>query len=269
MVSHDKALIERIERQALAEKAAAATKAEADVKQRQEWWATTLMLAEAKTKADIGAAYDVVERVLGQSRTYLGQRRATGLAFAMLEHGDITPRKAMEAVRAGADITPELVERIRQSEADGESLREFAASLTGKQWSVGSPEVIVKAVTENPEIAKAIAADPDAHLAVERERNMAADATPRAPKAKDEPPMGLPELLLIGVIAADAQKVVTALTAVNTEGRAFTDEARTIVNGYADEAIALLQNAKAIVNGEVRTHLTDADFDALLTGGER
>jgi hypothetical protein len=144
-----------------------------------------------------------------------------------------------------------------------------AAAAVVRKIAETHPQAVAQTVSKDAAVAKAVADDSGARLAVTREVNKSEDAnTVRFKASQPEPEMGLPALLLPAVITGEARDLVRALAAVNMEGKQFTDNARVIVNGYADEAIALLNTAKQIVNGEVRTHLTEDDFAALLGGAE-
>ena len=140
---------------ALAEKRSASTAEQAEAEYRADWWALTLHLGEPGTKKEIGQRYDAAQRVLDLSNRYLGERRRTGAALAVLEYrqiADLPPRKTMAAVQAGAEFTPAMLTRLRKDE----TLRDFAESL-GQSFE-NTPRAIAKAVKNDPKAAAAAAA---------------------------------------------------------------------------------------------------------------
>ena len=152
-----------IARAARAEKMAEGDRKAAETAWRKAWWKTTLELAKPddSAKKEIGEAYDEAEAILGQRRDYLSSRRQTGRAFVVLAHDEIEtlqPRKAIAVKDAGIPVTTEVIEMLRESEREEESLREFSARLTGTSWSVGSDEEIEKALEAKPELAAKVAA---------------------------------------------------------------------------------------------------------------
>lgn len=132
---------------------------------------------------------------------------------------------------------------------------------------IANPAKVAEAIAADPALAKAVATDSEAHLAVMREANLAEPARGRS-KPEDKP-ADLVSVLSIMSIENDLIELVKAFSATNTEGAVFTDEVKTIVNVSCDKIVALCGSLRGIVNGEVRTHLTDDDIDALLSGGLR
>lgn len=152
-----------ITRLARAEKMAEGDRKAAETHWRKTWWATTMALAAPadSAKKEIGEMLTEAEAILGQSRQYLKIRRLIGKAFSIREDTEIEtlpPRKARVVIDAKVAITDEVIEMIRESEKEEESLREFSARLTGKAWSVGSDEEIEKALESKPALAAKVAA---------------------------------------------------------------------------------------------------------------
>ncbi len=129
-----------IEQAARREHAAERNRAQAEAVWRQAWWQTTLALATpAETdRSAITATLDTAQRILGQSRGWLSRRRKTGMQFAKLRRGDIDqlpPRLAIAYCEAHGDPV-RAVAALRDAEARGASLRDFAAELgiQPKSW---------------------------------------------------------------------------------------------------------------------------------------
>jgi len=149
-------------RAARAEKRAENDRTAADAAWRAAWWKTTMALAKlpATPRTELSQALREVDAVLGQSTAWLSKRRATGKAFVVLKDNELStlpPRKAIEVVVAKVPVTDEVVEMLRESERNEETLRDFSARLTGTSWSVGSDEEIEKALVSKPELARKIA----------------------------------------------------------------------------------------------------------------
>jgi hypothetical protein len=112
-------------------------------------------------RAELTQAYREAEAILGQGTQWLSKRRRTGKAFVSLkanELRDLPPRKAIAVSEAKIPVTDEIVEMLRESERNDETLREFSERLTGNSWSVGSDAEIEKALEAKPELARKIAA---------------------------------------------------------------------------------------------------------------
>jgi hypothetical protein len=122
----------KVARAAAVERQAEQTRKQAEDRWRAAWWDTTLALAEAQQKREVSAALDEAQRILGQNRGYLEERRATGRAFSMLEHAEIQmlpPRMAIAWAKthrgqsAGAGTIAEL------READKGTFDQYAAKV--------------------------------------------------------------------------------------------------------------------------------------------
>jgi hypothetical protein len=127
-----------LEAAARAEHAAERNRSAAEQRWRQMWWATTLELARLDSRQDVTAAYDAVEKILGQNRGYLSKRRMAGVYLGTLE-GDgletLPPRLAMEYVTASGNPA-DAVTYLKAAEQRGVSLRDLAAELgtQPKSW---------------------------------------------------------------------------------------------------------------------------------------
>jgi hypothetical protein len=170
------------------ERDAEGSRAEAEAAWRAAWWRTTMALGVPTYRPDVTRALDEAERVLGQSRGYISDRRSTGVVFGDLSIEQVQalpPRLSMvwatqhAGQRAGSDVLAE----VRQAETDGVSLREFAARYK-QTFERPTTEQIVEAVRSSPEAARAIARDDVARESVE-EAGIEARAERRPPVPED------------------------------------------------------------------------------------
>lgn len=160
-------MIDRIERLATYEAAAATQRGKADAVWRSAWWALTLGLAEVPNDGTGRPQLERVAQITGttvnsvRNRGRLGRRLVT-LGVSNL---DTLPPRMVLAIPAEL-LTVATVERAREAEAEGLSLREFSAALTGREWSdtaggasaekiaetlsKAEPEVIEKALGKLP-----------------------------------------------------------------------------------------------------------------------
>jgi hypothetical protein len=164
------------------ERDAEGSRAEAEAAWRAAWWRTTMALGVPTYRPDVTRALNEAEQILGQSRGYLGDRRATGVVFSDLSIDEVQalpPRLSMvwaaqhAGQRAGADALAE----VQNAETDGVSLREFAARYK-QTFERPTTEQIVEAIRSDPEVAQAIARDDEARETVE-EAGIAARAERR------------------------------------------------------------------------------------------
>jgi hypothetical protein len=186
---------------AAAERTAEQNKSLAEGAWRRAWWATTLILGQPTYRPDITDALDTAQEILGQSRSYLSDRRATGVVFADVSTLiDVLPPRlsmAWAAAHAGQKATADDIAEIVTAEHDGLSLREFAARYDQRfekpraervPPSELSPEQVVEAARSNPAVVDALAADRETREAVEdagiRHR---ADARPDTPAGLNTP----------------------------------------------------------------------------------
>jgi hypothetical protein len=126
-----------------AEKAMDKTREQSERDWRQSWWSTTDALSEvpATPREVLLEATNFVAETLGQSVSWVKQRRACGRHFRTLESAErvaLIPRFAVASAAAKADPQT-AAELILQAEHEGASLREFSAMLTGKSWT-NAPE---------------------------------------------------------------------------------------------------------------------------------
>jgi hypothetical protein len=129
-----------IEQAARREQAAERNRAQAEAAWRQAWWQTTLTLGEVaeSDRAEVTAVLDTAQAILGQSRGWLSNRRMTGRLFATLPPGfvhQLPPRLAVAYCQSHGDPS-QAVTALRDAEARGLSLRDFAAELgtQPKSW---------------------------------------------------------------------------------------------------------------------------------------
>lgn len=166
-------------RLARAEKAATEAQETAQADYRQAWWNLTLAMAEAATPSEV---YDEVAPILGLSRSYLSSRRklAQQVSADVIESGEVytlPPRKALAWIQAKAGpINHGAVERLRQFEEEGVSLRAMAqelghnipswqnaaqrdAELAAARNAQLTPEIVAKALRESAEFRRAVVTD--------------------------------------------------------------------------------------------------------------
>ncbi len=74
-------------------------------------------------------------------------------------------------------------------------------------------------------------------------------------------------LLKLMVMDAELKMLVRSMTAAHNENVEFTDTVASLVRDNCPGIIAKAQILLDLVEGRVRGHLTDADFEALLSGG--
>lgn len=127
-------MITPIEKAARQEQAAEKHRAQAEAAWRAAWWQTTLALGAPpdSDRQQVTSALDTAQRILGQSRSWLGSRRRTGrmlltAAPAAAVH-QLPPRLAIAYFDARADPV-HAVRVLRDAEARQLSLRDFAAEL--------------------------------------------------------------------------------------------------------------------------------------------
>lgn len=292
----------KIARLARAEKKSEALKQAAETNWRSDWWATTLELAvpDDSAKKEIGEMYDEIESILGQTTSWLSRRRRTGKAFVALAQNEaetLPPRKAMVVTEQKIEVTAEVIEMLRESEREEESLREFSARLTGKAWSVGSDAEIEKALEAKPAlaakvaakavktdegrkaVAKAMVEDPEAMTEVKRAEVEAYTRTPAAKNAAQtakekaaEEARQQKEMLASGALTLSA---LFPLVMASKEVQEFLDTAEK-VDYRADEetkdalrkiAVRFTNYATIlteIADGSVSTTITDEALEALL-----
>jgi Family of unknown function (DUF6192) len=122
----------KVAQAAAVERQAEQTRKQAEDRWRLAWWGTTLALAEPEQRRDVTAALDEAERILGQSRKYLMERRAAGRSFRRLEPLEIRllpPRMAISwaKVHTGQQADESTVAELR--EADKGTFDEYAAKI--------------------------------------------------------------------------------------------------------------------------------------------
>jgi transposase-like protein len=232
----------RIEQAALHEKAAEQDRAQAETAWRQAWWQTTLALGEPadSDRKSVSAAYDIAERILGQSRTWLATRRMTGKALKDLVLEDkifsLPTRLAVQYVQSKADPA-QAVAVLQDAEARELSLRDFAAELGTQPQSwlredeqhqrpVTPEQMQARPVTEqarviqralgNPEVARAVFRDQDCKAGVmsalrHDDRQEGSTATPSAPSPA-KPSLTRLDVLIFLADAKDALRRASRLS---------------------------------------------------------
>jgi hypothetical protein len=173
-----------IEAAARREQAAEHNRTRAEHNWRAAWWQTTVALAtpDENDRPAITAVYDAAEKILGQSRSWLSDRRMVGrrLADLLLEQKiTLPPRLSMEYARNGGDPA-DAVAVITAAEADGVSLRDFAAQLGTQPTSwqregerepapldidtmdADEKAELARDLIKDPDVADRVAADPEA-----------------------------------------------------------------------------------------------------------
>jgi hypothetical protein len=169
--------IASIEIAARAEAHAEAGREHAEAAWRSAWWRTTHALGVPTARAEVSEAFDTAVALLGQSRSYLGVRRAVGIAFADLPEpvrNTLPPRLSMAWAEAhrGDKAGDEAAAVIMRADAEGVSLREFAARF-GKRFETQpeprqlTPAEVVEAVRNDPDAARALARHDDTRAIVE------------------------------------------------------------------------------------------------------
>jgi hypothetical protein len=130
-------------------------------------------------------------------------------------------------------------------------------------------KAVIAAVTGDPELAKAIAADAGALLAVQRAENLArtADAGPRPrPQPEREPLTVSDGLILIGA-NAELRGVLDRATAAAADGKGYAPEMREAMLLGLDETITLATALRDVLTGRLGQPVTDEALAALLDGG--
>jgi hypothetical protein len=230
----------------------------------------SLLTATEWEKAAIVAAFVTLSEGRGKAnvKSDISCAEFASLGIAGLKSHN-TVRRYVEAWTIEAGLTPPL----KGQDVDLPDMPFPSAPADRSGGQTGG--VTIDRIAANPaKVAEAIKADPALRKVAEEavaeavHAEMTAKHGPiRGANPKPEGEADLIGLLSFSVAVKDIAEFVKALTKVDTDGFEFTENVKTIVNEQADKAIALLNTAKDIVNGEVRTHLTDDDFDALLMGG--
>lgn len=170
------------------ERDAEASREDAEASWRAAWWRTSLALAAPTERFRVTEALTEAEEILGQSRSYLLKRRAMGRLFAVRPIEQLQwlpPRLSLawaDAHRDATDVTSDDLQEIAVAEQEGVSLRDFAARYDQQfeRTPPPTPEAVVQAVRDNPEIAQAIAEDRTARETVE-DAGITARAAERPP----------------------------------------------------------------------------------------
>lgn len=116
------------------EATAAVGRTKADAAWLTAWWVLTEDLADLDQEFATDAVAKVAD-ILGQSPNTVRNRRNLGQRMAALGIQDQTlPPRMMLAIPV-AMFDAATVAKARKANLDGMSLREFSASLTGKEWS--------------------------------------------------------------------------------------------------------------------------------------
>ncbi len=146
---------------------------------------------------------------------------------------------------------------------------------------LANPEVRAKVVSRmEPDTRQDVAAEvikqtddtgslAQTQLAAQGKRELVNKREGRKPVTKDVSSLEgtSAPLLKLMVMDAELKMLVSSMTAAHNDGVEFTDVAQSIVRDNCPGIIAKAQILLDLVEGRLRGHLTDADFDALLSGG--
>jgi hypothetical protein len=263
------------------ERDAESSREEAEASWRAAWWRTSLALAEPSERHLVSEALTEAEEILGQSRSYLLKRRAMGRLFDTQDISRLQwlpPRLSMawaDAHRTAIEVTAEDMEEIAVAEREGVSLRDFAARYDQQfeRPAPVTPEAVVQAVRDNPEVAQAIAEDRDARETVE-DAGITARAAERPPvPAQLATPAGRADASegarqrVEGLMGDETDEATNYLQgAASNLGHALFARDRWGVRDTSGEAHALeaVKRLTAMYDAAVRSgHLTEDDKEFL------
>lgn len=154
---------ERIEALAQIEKAAAAARSRSEAEWREAWWDVSLALAEPEKKADVTAAFDVAERVLGQNRNYIKMRRRVAVMFGQKVLADVVrtlpPGMCTALAVRLPEITPEVADLVLHSDRNGESVNDVLTALgvVAPHSPAARPTFIAEGLADPTTAAKVVA----------------------------------------------------------------------------------------------------------------
>lgn len=164
-----------LRRAAQAERAAERSAEEAQATYRQTWWNASWLLGVCPQDEWTTARAEYMD-LTGQVVSHVNSRRRVGHRFSEETLASFLPAGRLAIVAADAlgrhataEETAAMVDRMRQAETDGLSLREFSALLTGRSWT-GAAEnmtqaeqdhLVARVMRQRPEVPAAVlAAEP-------------------------------------------------------------------------------------------------------------
>lgn len=258
------------------EAAAASSKNKADAKWRKTWWDLTIALGQLP-KTGSGEQIKKVAEIVGQSIGGVNGRRQLGGRVLQLALQNIhgLPPRMMLAIPV-SQFNLETVELAREAEADGMSLREFNAMLTGKSWSDtpegASKETIVKILeSASPTVLNAAAMDVSDAAFEKLNDAVVTAATPAQPVIEPSgvKPAYTPPAAKAAAAHKGYEKVHEAKVAKTIADAIATAAPKTHhkPDGQVSPAQQLLQKLLAedeLWNTEVVIHWLDKTLDAVL-----
>lgn len=128
---------------------------------------------------------------------------------------------------------------------------------------------VLAAIAGDPELAKAIAADDAALLAVHREDNKrhTADSTPRRKHEADREPLTVSDALVMIGVNADLRTVLDRATAAAADGKGYAPEMREAMVQALDETMTLAEALRDVLTGKLGQPVTDEALAALMDEG--
>lgn len=169
-------------------------------------------------------------------------------------------------------------DKIKLTSGTDKTIRENTASIARV---MADPEIRTKVVERmTPDVRQDVAAEviqqtddsgdlalTEMHASQKRERVNKREG--RRPVARSESSLEgtTAPLLELMVIDAKLKNIVRQMTAAHNSGTEFTDVAASLVSDNCPGIIAKAQILLDLVDGSIRGHLTEDDFEALLAGG--